>query len=130
MSKLTNEQIIESLSSKTALELNELSKSIQEYFGIESISFGSGGNTGAGSEAAAVSSEYDVQIKAVSNKLGAIKFIKTYANLGLAEAKTYIEDEARKSIGELMNKVFKKDEADKLVADLTAEGATAVAIAK
>lgn len=130
MAKLKMEEIVEALGGMTAVELNDLSKAIQEKFGVSAMPTMSAGP--AASEAGAgASSDFDVKITAIGEKkMDLVKFVKAFANLGLKEASDYVSDEGRKSIGELMGKVFKEADAKKLVEDIVATGAKAELFSK
>lgn len=124
MSKIKMEEIVEALGGMTALELNDLSKAIQEKFGISAMPTMSAGPAADAGAAAGGSSDFDVKIVGIGEKkMEVVKFVKGFANLGLKEASDYVNDESRKSIGDLMGKVFKEADAKKLVEDLTATGA-------
>lgn len=130
MSKITVEQIIEALGGMTGVELNELSKKIQEHFGIEGMPVMGAVAAGGGDAAGGESSEFDVKITAVENKMGVIKHIKAAADLGLKEAKDYVEDEKRKTIGDLMGKSFSKEDAQAFAKALEEAGAKAEVVSK
>lgn len=130
MEKLTTAQIIEALKTMTGMELVELSKQIQEVFGIDAMPTMS---AGAPAEAAGGgATEFDVKVtSAGTSKMDFIKLVRGLkSELGLKEAKDYVEDESRKTIGELLGKTFKDSEAKQLVEELGKIGVQAQIISK
>ena len=89
---MTQEQIIEAVKNMTVLELNDLVKAIEEEFGVTAAAPVAmmGGAAGAAAEE---QTEFDVVLKdAGSNKIAAIKAVRTLKQeLGLAEAKKFVE---------------------------------------
>lgn len=126
------QKIIELIKSMDALKLNELSKAIQEEFGISAMpTMGAGGGGDTGGEE--VSSSFDVKITDHGpNKMAMIKLIKDMAGLSLGDAKTYIEDAGKATIADLLkvSKGYSKTEAEELKAKLEKEGAKVEIITK
>ena len=85
------EQISETLSSLTVLELAELSKKLEEKWGVSAASF----SAAAPAAAAAVAEVKDkfevVLIAAGDNKINVIKEVRAITGLGLKEAKDLVE---------------------------------------
>lgn len=117
MSDIT--KMIEQLGKISAKELNDLATGLQQEFGIEAMPMMSGGG-GGGAAAAEESSEFDVKIKVVKDKIQALKAIKDKYGLSLGDAKAYVENEGRGGLAELNKKPFSKDEAKALMKDLEA----------
>lgn len=90
MSKLTNEQIIESLKQSTILELNELVKAIEETFGVSSAIAVA---AAPASEAAAAPTEVNVILKEAGGaKINVIKVLREVTGLGLMDAKKLVDN--------------------------------------
>lgn len=120
-------KIVDQIKDMNALELNELSKAIQEEFGVSAmptmVAGGGGAAAGGGEEE---SSSFDVKITDPgANKMAMIKLIKEMAGLALGEAKAYVEDAGRASMADLLKqaKGYSKAEAEELKGKLEKEGA-------
>ncbi len=112
------QKLVEELSKLTVLEAVELSKALEETWGVSAAAAVA---VAAGPVAAAAEekTEFDVVLAEVgANKLAVIKAVKDIAGLGLSEAKALVES-APKAVKEGVA----KDEADKLKATLEAAGA-------
>ena len=108
----------EELSKLSVLEAVELSKALEETWGVSAAAAVA---VAAGPVAAAAEekSEFDVVLAEVgANKLAVIKAVKEATGLGLSEAKALVES-APKAVKEGLA----KDEAEKLKASLEAAGA-------
>ena len=118
---MTNEEIIQELSGKTVLEINELVKALEEAWGVSAAAaVAVAAGPAAGAAAAEEKTEFDVVLKAAgSNKIAVIKEIRAITGLGLKEAKELVES-APKAIKEGCS----KDEAKEIEAKLKAAGAT------
>jgi large subunit ribosomal protein L7/L12 len=85
------EQIAETLSNLTVLELADLSKKLEEKWGVSAASFA----VAAPAAAAAVAEVKDkfevVLVAAGDNKINVIKEVRTITALGLKEAKDLVE---------------------------------------
>ena len=81
MAKL--EKLVEDLSSLTVLEASELSKLLEEKWGVSAA---------APAAAAEEKTEFTVMlVEAGANKIGAIKEVRAITGLGLKEAKDLVE---------------------------------------
>ena len=112
------QKLVEELSKLTVLEAVELSKALEETWGVSAAAAVA---VAAGPVAAAAEekTEFDVVLAEVgANKLAVIKAVKEATGLGLAEAKALVES-APKAVKEGLA----KDEAEKLKASLEAAGA-------
>ena len=121
MSKL--EKLVDDLSSLTVLEASELSKLLEEKWGVSAAApvAAAAAAGGGAAPAAAVEekTEFDVVLTdAGPNKINVIKEVRAITNLGLKEAKDLVEA-APKAVKEGVS----KDEAAKLKAQLEAAGA-------
>ena len=119
------EQIVEDLSNLTVLEAAELSKLLEEKWGVSAaapVAVAAAAAPGAGAEAAAAEEkdEFDVVLATVGDKkINVIKEVRAITGLGLKEAKDLVES-APKPVKEGVG----KDEAEELKKKLEEAGAT------
>ena len=121
------EQIAEELNKLTLLEAAELSKMLQEKWGVSAAAPmavaampGAGGGAAAGGAATEEKTEFDVILGAAGEKkIQVIKVVRELTGLGLKEAKDLV-DGAPKPV---LEKVA-KDAAEKAKAALEGAGAT------
>ncbi len=112
------QKLVEELSKLTVLEAVELSKALEETWGV-SAAAAVAVAAGPAAAAAEEKSEFDVVLaEAGANKLAVIKAVKDITGLGLGEAKALVEG-APKTVKEGVA----KDEAEKMKATLEAAGA-------
>ncbi len=112
------QKLVEELSKLTVMEAVELSKALEETWGV-SAAAAVAVAAGPAAAAAEEKSEFDVVLSDVgANKLAVIKAVKDITGLGLGEAKALVES-APKTVKEAVA----KDEADKMKATLEAAGA-------
>ncbi len=116
-------KIVEDLSSLTVLEAAELSKMLEEKWGVSAAApvavAAAAGGAAAGGEAAEEKTEFDVILAdAGAQKINVIKEVRAITGLGLKEAKDLVEG-APKPVKEGVA----KDEADKIKAQLEGAGA-------
>ena len=112
------QKLVEELSKLTVLEAVELSKALEETWGVSAAAAVA---VAAGPVAAAAEekTEFNVVLAEVgANKLAVIKAVKDITGLGLGEAKALVES-APKAVKEAVA----KDEAEKMKATLEAAGA-------
>ena len=112
------QKLVEELSKLTVLEAVELSKALEETWGVSAAAAVAvaAGPVAAGAEE---KTEFDVVLaEAGANKLAVIKAVKDITGLGLGEAKALVES-APKAVKEAVA----KDEAEKMKATLEAAGA-------
>ena len=123
MSALTNEEILEAIKVKPALELAELVKMMEETFGVSAAAPVAVAAVAAGGGEAAVEEEktaFDVVLESFGqNKIAVIKVVRELTGLGLKEAKDVVEG-APKAVIEGAN----KDKAEEAKAKLEEAGAT------
>jgi large subunit ribosomal protein L7/L12 len=121
----TKEEILDSISSMTVLELSELLKDFEERFGVTAaapVAVAAPGGAAGGAEAPAEEEkdEFDVVLTAAGGqKIAVIKEVRSLTSLGLKEAKDLVES-APKAVLEKAN----KDDAEKARAALEGAGAT------
>jgi large subunit ribosomal protein L7/L12 len=117
------EQIAEDLSSLTVLEAAELSKMLEEKWGVSAAApVAVAGVAAAGGEAAAAEEkdEFDIILAAAGDKkINVIKEVRTITGLGLKEAKDLVEG-APKPVKEGVA----KDEAEEIKKKLEEAGAS------
>ncbi|MCI5061007.1 MAG: 50S ribosomal protein L7/L12 [Alphaproteobacteria bacterium] len=117
------EKIVEDLSALTVLEAAELSKALEEKWGVTAaaaapVAVVAGG--AAGGDAAEEKDEFTVVLAgAGGNKIAVIKEVRGITGLGLKEAKELVEG-APKDLKEGV----KKDEAEEIKKKLEEAGAT------
>ncbi len=112
------QKLVEELSKLTVLEAVELSKALEETWGV-SAAAAVAVAAGPAAAAAEEKTEFDVILADVgANKLAVIKAVKDITGLGLGEAKALVES-APKAVKEAVA----KDEAEKMKATLEAAGA-------
>ena len=112
-------KLIDELSALTVLEAAELAKALEEKWGVSAAAPVAVAAAGAAAGAAEEKTEFDVVLTdAGSNKIAVIKEVRAITNLGLKEAKDFV-DGAPKEI----KKGVAKDEAEKIKKQLEAAGA-------
>ncbi len=116
--------LVESLSELTVLEAAELSKMLEEKWGVSAAAAVAVAAPGAGGGAAAPAVEEQTEFDVIltgdgGKKINVIKEVRALTQLGLTEAKTLVES-APKAVKEGVS----KDEAEKIKAQLEAAGAT------
>ena len=120
-------KFIEEIKSMTVLELNELVKALEEEFGVSAaapvaVAAAPAAGAAAAAPAAEEKTEFNIVLKdAGAKKIDVIKVVRAFTGLGLVEAKQAVER------GGVLKENVAKEEADKIIADLKAAGATAVA---
>lgn len=87
------DQITETLSSLTVLELADLSKKLEEKWGVSAAAFAVAAPAGAAAPAAAEAKDkFEVVLAAAGdNKINVIKEVRAITGLGLKEAKDLVE---------------------------------------
>ncbi len=115
------EKIVDDLSALSVMEAAELSKLLEEKWGVTAAAAAAPVAAAAGGgEAAAEKDEFDVVLTAAGgNKIAVIKEVRAITGLGLKEAKDMVEG-APKSLKE----GAKKDEAEEIKKKLEEAGAT------
>ena len=120
MSKL--EKIVEDLSALTVLEAAELSKLLEEKWGVSAaapVAVAAAGPAAAAAPAAEAKTEFTVVLAdAGANKINVIKEVRAITGLGLKEAKDLVEAAPKEIKADLP-----KDEAEKIKKQLEGAGA-------
>ena len=115
--------LVEQLSELTVLEAAELSKMLEEKWGVSAaaaVAAAPAAGGGAGAPAAEEKTEFDVILTGDGGKkINVIKEVRAITGLGLTEAKALVEG-APKAVKEGVS----KDEAEKVKAQLEGAGAT------
>lgn len=114
-------KIVEDLSNLTVMEAAELSKMLEEHWGVSAAAPAAAVAAAGGGDAAAAEeqTEFDVILtEAGDKKINVIKEVRAITGLGLKEAKDLVEA-APKAVKEGVSKA----ESDELKAKLEAAGA-------
>jgi large subunit ribosomal protein L7/L12 len=116
-------KLVDELSALTVLEAAELSKMLEEKWGVSAaapVAVAAAAGPAAAAAPAEVQTEFTVTLAAAGDKkINVIKEIRTITGLGLKEAKDLVEG-APKVVKENVS----KDEADKIKKVLEENGAT------
>ena len=115
-------KIVEDLSSLTVLEAAELSKLLEEKWGVSAaapVAVASAPAAGGGEAAEEEKTEFDIELsESGSNKIAVIKEVRTITGLGLKEAKDLVEGAPKP-----LKQGLKNDEAEEMKKALEAAGA-------
>ena len=115
-------KIVEDLSSLTVLEAAELSKLLEDKWGVSAaapVAVAAAPAAGGGEAAAEEKTEFDVELsESGSNKIAVIKEVRTITGLGLKEAKDLVEGAPKP-----LKQGVKKEEAEEMKKALEAAGA-------
>ena len=118
-------KLVDELSALTVLEAAELSKMLEEKWGVSAaapVAAAAAPTAAAAAPVAEVQTEFTVILDKIGDKkINVIKEIRTITGLGLKEAKDLVEA-APKTVKEGVN----KDEADKIKKVLEEQGAAVV----
>jgi len=118
-------RLVDDLSALSVIEAAQLSKMLEEKWGVSAaapvaVAATAGGAAAAAPEAAAEQTEFDVILAAIGEKkINVIKEVRAITSLGLKEAKDLVEA-APKPVKEGVN----KEEAAKIKKQLEDAGAT------
>jgi large subunit ribosomal protein L7/L12 len=116
------QKIVDELSSLTVLEAAELSKLLEEKWGVSAaapVAVAAAAGAGAAAPAAEVQTEFTVILASAGDKkINVIKEVRAITGLGLKEAKDLVEA-APKTVKESVS----KDDAEKFKAQLESAGA-------
>ncbi len=115
-------KIVEDLSSLTVLEAAELSKLLEDKWGVSAaapVAVAAAPAAGGGESAAEEKTEFDIELsESGSNKIAVIKEVRTITGLGLKEAKDLVEGAPKP-----LKQGVKKEEAEEMKKALEAAGA-------
>ena len=110
-------KIVEDLSTLTVLEAAELSKLLEEKWGVSAaapVAVAAAGGAGAAAAVEEEKTEFDVVlVDAGANKINVIKEVRAITGLGLKEAKDLVEG-APKAVKEAVSKAESADLKKKL----------------
>jgi len=116
------EKIVDDLSALTVLEAAELSKMLEEKWGVSAaapVAVAAAAGAGGGEAAAEEKDEFDVILaEAGASKINVIKEVRGITGLGLKEAKDLVE-----AGGKAVKEGASKAEAEEIKAKLEAAGA-------
>ena len=115
-------KIVDDLSSLTVLEAAELSKMLEDKWGVSAaapVAVAAAPAAGGGEAAPEEKTEFDIELsESGSNKIAVIKEVRTITGLGLKEAKDLVEAAPKP-----LKQGVKKEEADEMKKALEAAGA-------
>ena len=115
-------KIVDDLSSLTVLEAAELSKMLEEKWGVSAaapVAVAAAPTAGGGEASAEEKTEFDIELsESGSNKIAVIKEVRTITGLGLKEAKDLVEGAPKP-----LKQGVKKEEAEEMKKALEAAGA-------
>tara|TARA_B100000085_G_scaffold27153_1_gene22569 strand:- start:92 stop:469 length:378 start_codon:yes stop_codon:yes gene_type:complete len=119
---VSKEDILESISNMTVMEVVDLISQMEEKFGVTAAAAvaAAPAAAGDGGDAAAEKTEFDVSLADMGgNKVAVIKAVRAITGLGLKEAKDKVE-----SAPCVLKEGASKDEADDFKKQLEEAGAT------
>ena len=115
-------KIVDDLSSLTVLEAAELSKMLEEKWGVSAaapVAVAAAPTAGGGEATAEEKTEFDIELsESGSNKIAVIKEVRTITGLGLKEAKDLVEGAPKP-----LKQGVKKEDAEEMKKALEAAGA-------
>lgn len=114
------EEIVEKISTLSAMDLADLSKAIQDKFGVTPMAaVAAAPAAGGGAAEAEVQTEFDVMLNAAGDKkIQVIKVVRELTGLGLKEAKAVVDDAPSK-----VKEAVSEDEAKAAIEKLQEVGA-------
>lgn len=119
---IKNEDIINAISKMNLLEIMELTKALEEKFNIKATTFSNEVKTAEHVEEPIVKEEKTtftvIMTDFGTNKIDVIKTMRTILNLGIKEAKDFVEN-----IPAIIKENIEKDEAEKIKSKLETSGA-------
>jgi large subunit ribosomal protein L7/L12 len=121
---LSNEELIEALSSKPIMEIVSLVKALEEKWGVSAaapVAVAAGGGAAPAAAAAEEKTEFNVTMTAFGdNKVAVIKVVRSVPGLGLKEAKDLVE-----GVPSVVKEALPKAEAEAIKKQLEEAGAKA-----
>ncbi len=116
---ITNDQLIEHISSMSVMDLAELVKELEDKFGVSAAPVAVAGGAAAGGAAAEEKTEFTVVLaEAGAKKINVIKEVRAITGLGLKEAKDLVEGAPKP-----LKEGVAKEEAEEMKKKLEAAGA-------
>ena len=125
MADIRREDVLIYLENANMLEISELTKDIEDKFGVSAvapvaIAGGAAPAAGDGGGESEEESEFDIELTGVGDKkINVIKVIRTITSLGLKEAK-----EVADGAPTMVKEAVPKEEAEKIKKQLEEAGAT------
>jgi len=114
------EELLETISNMTVLEVVELVEAMEEKFGVSAAVAAAPAPAAADGAAEEEKTEFDVVLTGFGeNKVAAIKAVRSITGLGLKEAKDLVE-----SAPSPLKEAVSKEEADEVKKQLEEAGAT------
>ena len=122
MSELSKDQVIDYLSNLTVLQVAELTKDLEDKWGVSAAAaVAVAGPAGAGGDAAPVEEQTEVDVVLISagaKRIQTIKAVRELTGLGLKEAKALVD-----SVPGTVKEAVSKDEAESMKTKLEDAGA-------
>lgn len=116
---VSKEEILNTISSMSVLELSELIKEMETKFGVSAAAMAVAAPAAAAAAPAEVKDSFDVVLTATGdNKVGVIKAVRAVTTLGLKEAKDLVE-----GAPQTVKEGVPKADAEKMKKELEAAGA-------
>jgi large subunit ribosomal protein L7/L12 len=122
MANMTQEQMVEELSSWTVAEVAGLVTTLEDKWGVSAAPVAVAGAPAAGGDAAPVEeqTEFDVELTSAGDKkIQVIKAVREITSLGLADAKKLVEEAPK-----VVKPACSKDEAEEIKKKLEEAGAS------
>jgi len=117
---VNKEELLETISNMTVLEVVELVEAMEEKFGVSAAVAAAPAPAAADGAAEEEKTEFDVVLTGFGeNKVAAIKAVRSITGLGLKEAKDLVE-----SAPSPLKEAVSKEEADEVKKQLEEAGAT------
>ena len=117
---VSKEELIETLSSMSIMEVTELVSALEEKWGVSAAAAVAAAPAAAGAAAEEEKDEFDVVLVSFGeNKVAAIKAVRAITSLGLKEAKDMVE-----SAPATMKEAAPKAEAEEIKKQLEEAGCT------
>lgn len=116
MADITQDQVVEYLSSLTVMDLVKLTETLEDKWGVKAAPVAIAGGVGPApeAEAEAEQTEFTVMLKAAgAQKIQTIKAVREITGLGLKDAKDLV-DSAPKEVKENVSKAEAEEVAEKL----------------
>ena len=121
---MEQDQIIETLSNMTVMQLSELASALEDKWGVTAaaaVAVAAGPAAGGEAAAAEEQTEFNVMLESFGEKkINVIKVVRAVTGLGLKEAKELVE-----GVPAVVKEAVSKDEGEDVKKQLEEAGATA-----
>ncbi len=121
---MDQDQIIETLSNMTVMQLSELASALEDKWGVTAaaaVAVAAGPAAGGEAAAAEEQTEFNVMLESFGEKkINVIKVVRAVTGLGLKEAKELVE-----GVPAVVKEAVSKDEGEDVKKQLEEAGATA-----